>query len=65
MAYDYRPLAQPDAPLLEAFLQPRTERAFFIRANMHRAGLDYTGQPYQAEYLGAVLEVALFACFFE
>lgn len=53
MAYDYRPLAQPDFLLLEAFLQPRTERAFFIRANMHRAGLDYAGQPYQAEYFGA------------
>lgn len=52
MAYVMRPLIPDDLDMLLGYLRPRTERAYFLRANAARAGLEWHEKPYQAEYVG-------------
>lgn len=53
MALACRLLQAADAPELERFLAPHTPWAFFMRSNIRRGGVEYHGQPYQADYFGA------------
>jgi GNAT superfamily N-acetyltransferase len=48
-----RVLTQSDAAALEAFLVQHRDSSMFLRSNARRAGLDYLGQAYQAQYVAA------------
>lgn len=48
-----RLLTNDDLETLDAYLEPHTPFAFFIRSNAQKGGLDYQGQPFQAEVFGA------------
>jgi len=48
-----RLLSQPDAQALEDFLVQHRDSSMFLRSNSRRAGLDYRGHPFQAQYMAA------------
>jgi GNAT superfamily N-acetyltransferase len=48
-----RPLVSSDAAALEAFLRPHADWSMFLRSNARAAGLDYHGNPLEADYVGA------------
>ncbi len=48
-----RQLAPGDAARLETFLVAHRDGSMFLRGNARRAGLEYQGQPFQANYAGA------------
>jgi GNAT superfamily N-acetyltransferase len=48
-----RPLHSGDEPALEAFLRPHADSSMFLRSNARAEGLDYHGQPLQADYVAA------------
>lgn len=48
-----RPLSAADVPALENFLAGHRDTSMFLRANLRRAGLPYSGAPGSAHYVGA------------
>lgn len=42
-----------DQAAFSTFLDPHTEWAYFLRSNARKGGLEFHGEPYQAEYIGA------------
>lgn len=48
-----RLLTQRDAPALEHFLVQHRDSSMFLRSNARRAGLEYHGRPFEAEYVAA------------
>jgi hypothetical protein len=53
MHREIRLLDQNDLDAFDDFLRPKTAEAYFIRSNAKRAGLDYEGHPFQAQYLAS------------
>ena len=45
-----RKITQNDEKLLEDFLIPHTPFVYFMRSNAKKAGLNYEGKEYQADY---------------
>jgi len=56
-----RLLTQRDATVLENFLVQHQDSSMFLRSNSRRGGLDYHGQPFQAEYVAAFQGEAIVA----
>lgn len=56
-----RLLTQRDAAALEDFLVQHRDSSMFLRSNSRRAGLDYQGQPFQAQYVAAFQGQAIVA----
>ncbi|HEX2676304.1 MAG TPA: GNAT family N-acetyltransferase [Polyangiales bacterium] len=50
---EIRQLGAADAGALDAFLQRHRDSSMFLRSNARRAGLEYRGERYQAEYTAA------------
>jgi ribosomal protein S18 acetylase RimI-like enzyme len=48
-----RPLHSGDEPTLEAFLRLHADSSMFLRSNARAEGLDYHGEPLQADYMAA------------
>jgi ribosomal protein S18 acetylase RimI-like enzyme len=53
MALSARKLSSADTELFNEFLAPHSAKAFFLRSNARKGGLDFHGQSYQADYFGA------------
>lgn len=47
-----RILSQNDYPAYDAFLEPYTAEAYFLRSNARMAGLDWHEQDFQGQYIG-------------
>jgi predicted GNAT family acetyltransferase len=56
-----RLLTQRDEPALEHFLVQHRDSSMFLRSNARRAGLDYHGQRFEAEYVAAFRDDAIVA----
>jgi uncharacterized protein len=50
---EFRELRPGDDDAFEAFLAGYADSSMFLRANAHRAGLSYWGEPYQATHVAA------------
>lgn len=48
-----RLLHAQDQAAFNAFLDPHTEWAYFIRSNARKGGLEFCSEPYQSDYIGA------------
>lgn len=52
-------LRTEDFPAFDRFLTPHTPWLYFMRSNIRRAGLNFYGEPYQAEYLAVLRDNAI------
>ena len=50
---EIRALTPGDEPALETFLKPHADSSMFLRANARAAGLEYHGNPLEAQYVAA------------
>jgi hypothetical protein len=52
MGLSARLLVSGDEERVDAFLEPHTPFAFFMRSNLKKGGVRYEGKPYQSDYFG-------------